>query len=174
MGAGRLAIAFEDLDLTGNAVFQNGHVVEKIERLKHHAHVRAVRGAVEAAAQDVFSMIEDLAGSGCLQQIETAQQSGFAGAGSADNADHVSPVHGEIYVSEHLVGAEGFGQVIYLQNELAHTPPPFVSADPPRRSSVTRPCRRASSCSTWRRSSSRIMLFAASGFRSSKGVRLSG
>ena len=34
--------AFQHLDLAGHAVFQYGHVVEQVEGLEHHSHVRPV------------------------------------------------------------------------------------------------------------------------------------
>ena len=51
-----------------------------------------------------------------LQKVDAAQQRRLAGAGCADDGDHVALVHSEINVPEHHMGAEGLGKMFDFQN----------------------------------------------------------
>ena len=120
VGAGLLTAALEYLDLACHAVFQHGHVVEEVEGLKHHPHMGAVGGGVGPARQDVSPVIENFTRCGGLQEIDAAQQRGLAGAGGADNADHVARVHREVDIPQDPVGPEGLGQMVDAKNTLVH------------------------------------------------------
>ena len=112
--AGVLPVLLQDLHLAHHAVFQHGHVVEQVEGLEHHAHVRAVVGGVDAPAGHVLTVIEDLPGGGRLQQVDAPQQGGLAGAGGSDDGDDISLVHSKVNVPQYLVGAEGLGKVAHF------------------------------------------------------------
>ena len=71
---------------------------------------------VRPALQHVLPVIEDLSGGGRLQKIDAAQEGGFSGAGGADDADDITVADGKVNVFEDLMGAEGLGQMIDLQN----------------------------------------------------------
>ena len=98
----------QHLHLADDAVLQHGHIVEEVEGLEHHAHSAAVSRNIKTTAQHILIMIEDLAVGGILQQIDAAQQRGLAGAGSADDGDHIALPDGEIDVPQDLMGTEGF------------------------------------------------------------------
>ena len=109
-----LTIPFQHLHLTDDAVFQNGHIVEQVEGLEHHAHMGAVSRGIDALGDNILAVVENLAGGGNLQQVDAAQQRGLAGAGGADDGGHVALFHGEIDIPQNLMGAEGLGQVVDL------------------------------------------------------------
>ena len=71
---------------------------------------------VRSSLQDVLPMIENLSGRGGLQEIDTAQEGGFSGAGGANDTDDIAVADGKVDVLENLMGAEGLGQMIDLQN----------------------------------------------------------
>ena len=106
----------QHLDLAHHAVFQHGHIVEQVKALEHHAHMAAVIRGVHMAAHHILAVIEDLTGGGGLQQVDAPQESGLAGAGSADDGDHIAAAHSEVDVFENLMGAEGFAQVLDFQD----------------------------------------------------------
>ena len=114
------AAALEHLDLPDDAVFQHCHVLKKVEALEYHAHVRAVFRRVHAAPDDVFPVIEYLAGGRRFKEVDTAQKRRLAGAGRADDADNVALFYGEVNVAQDLMRAEGLGEMVYLQYFLAH------------------------------------------------------
>ena len=174
---GLLLVLLQDLGLAHHAIFQHGHVVEEVEGLEHHPHPGAVGGGAPLLGENVLPMEEDLPAGGDLQQVDAPQQGGLAGARGPNDGGHVPGLHRKVDVLEHLVLAEGLGQVVYLQNHLIHYwSPPSEFRSPPwgRRVSAIWPSQAAASRSAWRRSSSRSMLFWASGLRSSKGVPRSG
>ena len=118
--AGVLLVLLQHLHLAHHAVFQHGHVIEQVKGLKHHTHMGAVGGGVDAPARHVLPVVQDLPGGGGLQQVDAPQQGGLAGAGGADDAGDVSPGYREVDVPQHFVAAERFGQVVDLQNHIAH------------------------------------------------------
>ena len=65
----------ENLRLTDHAVLESGHVVEKIERLEHHADVRTVCARAAFDIVDVCAVIEYLAGGRSLKEVYAAEQS---------------------------------------------------------------------------------------------------
>ena len=102
----RLAPA-EHLHLADHAVFQNRHIIEQVERLEDHADMRAIFRGVDAFSGDIFIVVEDLTARRRFQQIDAAQQRRFAGAGRADNGDHVAFFDVEVNVAQDLVRTEG-------------------------------------------------------------------
>ncbi len=61
-------------------------------------------------------MEKNLTGGRGFEQIDAAEKRGFAGAGSTDNADDISVVGFKINVFQHLMVAEAFAQMAYLQD----------------------------------------------------------
>ena len=79
-----------------------------------------VRRRVDLAVRHALSVIEDIAAGERLQQVYAPQQRTLAGAGGSDDAGHISLGHRKIDVPQHLMRAEGFGQVPNLQNHIVH------------------------------------------------------
>ena len=81
-------------------VVQNGLVGEQVKVLKHHAHFLPVQVDIhlfrfallvdEGLFGNVDAVEQNLTVGGDLQQVQTPQQGGFAGAGGADDHHHVS------------------------------------------------------------------------------------
>ena len=110
----------QNLHLANNAVFQDGHVIKQVKRLEHHANMAAVGSRIEATADNILAMVQNLTGSGILQQIDATQQGGLTGTGSTDDGSHVTLVDCKVNIPENFMGAEGLGQVIDLQNHFRH------------------------------------------------------
>lgn len=96
------------LRLTYHAVFERGHIVEKVERLEHHADVRTVCARAALYMVYILAVIEYLAGGGSLKQVYAAKQCRFARAGCADYARDVAGVDREVNVTQDFVAAEAF------------------------------------------------------------------
>ena len=60
-------------------VFDDGHVWEQVEVLKHHSDTTANRVCVEARNRDVFAVEIDLAVVNGLEQVDATQQCALAG-----------------------------------------------------------------------------------------------
>ena len=116
--------AAKHLHLTHHTVFQDGHVVEQIERLEDHTDVGAVFRGVDALSSDVFAVVENVAACWCFQQIHAAQQRRFARAGRADDGDHVALFDIEVNVAQDLVRTEGLAQMPDLKNIVCHISDP--------------------------------------------------
>ena len=112
--------AAEYLHLADHAVFQDGHIVEQVERLEHHADVGAVFRGVDTLSGDVFAVVENVAARRRFEQVHAAQQRRFAGAGRADDGDHVALLDIEIDIAQNLVRAKGLAQVPDLKNVVCH------------------------------------------------------
>ena len=94
----------------------DGHVGEKVEVLEHHAHFPANQVDVGLGVGDDLAVKGDGAGGGFLQQVQTAQERGFAGAGGADD-DHFVPgvdVFGDVL--ENQMVTEGFAQMLNVDH----------------------------------------------------------
>ena len=63
--------------------------------LEHHAHLPAVEVDVHLFVRDVHVVEVDVAGGGDLQQVQAPQQGGLAGAGGADDGDHLALLNGQ-------------------------------------------------------------------------------
>ena len=97
-----------DLDGSNDHILQNGLVGEQIEVLEHHAHLLPVHidvhlypfslGIDGVFLGDVHAVKENMTAGGHFQQVQTAQQGAFAGAGGADDHHHISlvDVHADI------------------------------------------------------------------------------
>ena len=70
--------------------FESGHVVEKIERLEHHADVRTVSARAAFLYCRCSCVIEYIAGGRSLKEVYAAEQSGFARARRADDARDIA------------------------------------------------------------------------------------
>ena len=125
--AGLLLGQAQDLFHADHAVFQHAHVFKEVEALKHHAHLGAIGALVDILSQDAAAMVQDLAGAGGLQQVDAAQQGGFARAGGADDAGDVALVHEKVDVAQHLVVAEALAQVLDFQDGFLHAHRPRMS-----------------------------------------------
>ena len=74
----------------------------------------AVLRGIDAPARHVGTVVEDLAAAGGLQQVDTPQQRGLAGAGSADDGNNVALLDGEVNIPQNLMGAKGLAEVTDL------------------------------------------------------------
>ena len=63
---------------------------EEVELLEHHAHVATDAVDIGLGVGDGLAVDENLAGGGLLEAVQAAQERGLAGAGGADDADHLS------------------------------------------------------------------------------------
>ena len=94
----------------------DGHVGEQVEVLEHHAHLLAQLVDVGLGVGDLMAVEGNGAGSGDLQQVQTPQEGGLAGAGGADD-DHLFPgvdVLGQIV--QHQMVPEGFAEVFNVDH----------------------------------------------------------
>ena len=74
----------------------------------------AVLRGIDAPARHVGTVVEDLAAAGGLQQVDTPQQRGLAGAGSADDGNNVALLDSKVNIPQNLMGAEGLAEVTDL------------------------------------------------------------
>ena len=86
-------------------VLQHRLVGKQVEVLEHHAHLLTVQVDVHRLARQIRTVEEDGAGGRLLQQIQTPQQRGFAGAGGADDGHHLALVDVQIAVVQGVDGA---------------------------------------------------------------------
>ena len=61
-------------------ILQNGLMLEKVERLKHHTHLLAQHIHGIAFGEDVLVIYDDTAAGRLFQQIQTAQERALARA----------------------------------------------------------------------------------------------
>ncbi|MPM98662.1 hypothetical protein SDC9_145850 [bioreactor metagenome] len=111
---GAAAVFAHHLHESDHAVIQHGHVVEEVEALKHHANLRTIGGYIIAALHNILLVKQDLTGGRNFQQVDTAEQRGLPGAGSADDARHIAFFYREVDIPQHDVFAKGFGEVLNL------------------------------------------------------------
>ena len=116
--------AAKHLHLADHAVFQNRHIIEQIKRLEHHADVGAVFRGVDAFTGDIFAVVENVAARWRFEQIHAAQQRRFAGAGRADDGDHVAFFDIKVDIAQDFVRAKGLAQVPDLKNIVCHISDP--------------------------------------------------
>ena len=69
---------------------------EKIEVLEHHSHLLPMPIDVDLFGRQLHALKINLPGGRLLEQIETPQQGGFAGAGRSDDRDHLAFFHIQI------------------------------------------------------------------------------
>ena len=93
-------------------VLADGHVGEEVEVLEHHAHFPTDHVDVRLWVGDDLAVKGDGAGGGFFQQVQTAQERGFAGAGGADDDHFVPGVNVFGNVLENQMVAEGFAQML--------------------------------------------------------------
>ena len=62
-------VPFENFYLTDNAVFENCHIVEKIETLKYHSYLCTIGGCVCSSPGHVGTMEENFSAVWRFQQI---------------------------------------------------------------------------------------------------------
>ena len=84
--------------LTDDAVIQRGHIIEKVEALKHHPHFRAVGGYGKTFLRNIFAVINDLTRSRRFQQVNAAEQRGFTGPRRTDDAGDIAGRNGKINI----------------------------------------------------------------------------
>ena len=87
-------------------VFQRGHVRPQVEMLEHHRQARAHAlqllgiGGLERAILvgnklELFTIEQDLACMGLLEQVDATQKGTFAGATGPDDTDHIARLGGQ-------------------------------------------------------------------------------
>ena len=94
---------------------------EEVEALEHEAIARAeareIRlGSVDAVLHGILTVIENIAAVRRLEEGGAAQERGFAGAGRADDGDHVARLDIEGDILQDGVLDEGFLQTANLQD----------------------------------------------------------
>ena len=102
-----LPVPLQHLHLTDNAVFKHSHIVEKVERLEHHADMRTVLRRVHTASRNISAVVYHFAEAGCFEQVDAPEKRRLAGARRAYDAYNVPLFNGEVYILEYLVCAEG-------------------------------------------------------------------
>ena len=103
-------------------ILEDGLVGEQVEVLEHHAHLLPVEVDVQLLPVraflfgDVHALEDDGAGGGDFQQVQGAQERGFAGAGGADDHHHVTlvDVHGDPVQGLDPLSVVVFFQIPYL------------------------------------------------------------
>ncbi len=101
-----LSIPFKNRNLTGDAIFKGGHVVEKVKRLKNHSNLCPVSRKLYIAGNDVVSVIKDLALCWGFKKINATKHCAFSRTGSTDNAEHLALFNAEVNSPEDAVFAE--------------------------------------------------------------------
>ena len=105
-------------------VFEHVQFVDQVERLEDHADMRAIFRGVDAFTGDIFAVVENIAARWRFQQIHAAQQRRFAGAGRADDGDHVAFFDIKVDIAQDFVRAKGLAQVLDLKNIVCHISDP--------------------------------------------------
>ena len=111
---------------SGGGLFLQGHgghgdilqhrlVGEQVEVLEYHAHLLAVQVDIHRLGGQIGAVEEDGAGGGLLQQVQAAQQRGFAGAGGPDDGHHLALADIQTAVVQGVDGA-----VIVLLDQMLH------------------------------------------------------
>ena len=104
-------VFFLDNDGSNGQVLQNGLVREQIEVLEDHAHFLAEFVQVDLALGNDLAFYVDGTVRRLLQQVQTAQESGFTGAGRSDHDHDISLVDINIYTVQ---SADGTAVVMFL------------------------------------------------------------
>ena len=99
---------------------------EKVEMLEHHTHLAAMGVEIDSLPLrvlllcDVRPLHDHAAGGRRFEQVERAQERGFAAAGGADDHDHVALADGKAHAVEHpdRTAAEVFAEVFDLDERL--------------------------------------------------------
>ena len=68
--------------------------------LEHHAHLLAVLIQIDLFIGDIYTLKNDAAFGGNLQQIEGAEQGGFTRTGGAYDDHHLALVDGQVHMVE--------------------------------------------------------------------------
>ena len=155
----RLRIGFSLLHKAGahrrqGNVSADGHIGKEIEVLEHHPHLAAHLVDLRLRVGDLGAAEGDRTGRGRLQQVEAAQERGFARAGRPDD-HHLFP-GGDVLadIVQHQVAAEGFGQVFNVDHFDAASFPacPEARSGPSRPPDTSRQCPRRGTCThrSWR------------------------
>ena len=78
---------------------------KQVEVLEHHAHLLTVEIDVHRLIRQVYTVEEDGAGGGLLQQVQAAEQRGLAGTGGADDGHHLALVDIQVAAVQCMDGA---------------------------------------------------------------------
>ena len=125
-------------------VLQGGLVAEQVVVLEYKGRLFAQAGDIGAAGVgevEVFAIKGQLAAVGGLEKVQTPQKGGLAGAGRAEDGDHVALFHGQVHALQNIqlteqllrtgavkgsglcIGAEGFADIADLKHcHGFHTP----------------------------------------------------
>jgi hypothetical protein len=65
-------------------------------------------------------MIIDFSGGWSFQHIQAAKKRGFTRTGRSDNARHISRTYGKINISQYLIAAKCFSQMLDFKDFFTH------------------------------------------------------
>jgi hypothetical protein len=105
--------------------FQRRHVVEEVERLEHHAHLRVVFGQRHAAVLDVPAVVGDEAAGGFSRRLMHLRSVDFAAAGRADDAHHIALLRLKVTSRNTSWLAKAFFQVLDADDRAVHLGAPL-------------------------------------------------
>ena len=116
-------------------IFQRSILGEEIEALEHQTQMQSVAAlfavsegfAAATVKKHFFAFVgiyNDLTVSRCFQKVQTAQQSGLAAAGRADNRQGFAPLKGKADVLEHLDLAKALTQIFNFK--YCHAAAPYL------------------------------------------------
>ena len=75
---------------------------------------------VGVGGEDVAPAVADLAGVGAFEEVEAAQEGGFAAAGGADDEEGLAGADVGVDAVEHRAGAEAFDEAADLEEGVRH------------------------------------------------------
>ena len=87
---GFLTAPLQHLHLTDHAVFQNGHIVEQVKGLEHHAYLSTIHSELFESFIYIRTTVINSAGSRMLQIVHAADKRRLAAAGRTDDADNIA------------------------------------------------------------------------------------
>ena len=113
-------------------VFAHGHAAPQGAGLKRHTKALAQRAqGLRIGGIQVLRAVQHLAGGGCLQADEVAQQGAFAATAAACNGQHLAGQHVKREVALHNVVAKGHGQALHADQRSSHRVTSPVVETPP-------------------------------------------
>ena len=139
---GENLILLHALDMAGrlDEVLDDGHVGKEVELLKNHAcghedasYVRCTRigrrGLAVFRPTEFFPADGNLPAINGFKFVDAAEQGGFAGAGGADDGEHLTAREAEVDAAQDAKRAKGFVNVAHGEHDLVsfricHSAPP--------------------------------------------------
>jgi hypothetical protein len=105
-GPGPLAGAAQEPE---GHVLPDGHGIEQRAALEQHAEAR--EKGIAVALGDVRAIQLDRAAVRFDKAEDAFEKDGFSGARAADHNEALAGLHGQVDAAQHLLGAEGFGDL---------------------------------------------------------------